>query len=192
MKVEEYLKAKKQTSSVKNYGNSLIKRTLLTCVVVLIILIISNLKSSWKDFLNKYIFETNYNFAKINSIYKKYLLNIKPKNDKTKVVSSNELLEYTQTKKKDNGVVLTINDNYNVKMLESGLVVFIGEKDGYKNAIVVQQSNGIDVVYGNVITSDIKVYDYIEKGKIIGTASKELYLSFSKEGEVLDYKTYIK
>lgn len=191
MKVEEYLK-NKNNSNKSNYRNSLIRRTLLTCVLVLIVLIISNFKLSWKDYLNKYIFETNYNFAKINSLYKKYLMSIKPNSKKDKQVSKNELLEYTSAKKSENGVVLTVDENYNVKMLESGLVVYIGEKDGYKNAIVVQQSNGIDVTYGGVEISDIKVYDYIEKGTIIGLASKELYLSFNKEGEVLDYKTYIK
>ena len=57
---------------------------------------------------------------------------------------------------------------------------------------MVQQSNGIDVTYGNISEVNVKVYDYIEKGKIIGTASNKLYMTFASEGEFLDYRTYIK
>ena len=76
-------------------------------------------------------------------------------------------------------------------MLDSGLVVYIGEKEGYGSCIVVKQSNGIDVIYGNITDTNIKVYDYIEKGTIIGNANEYLYLVFQKEGETLDYKKYI-
>ena len=84
-----------------------------------------------------------------------------------------------------------MDDVYNVKMLESGLVVFVGEKDGIRNTIIVQQSNGIDIVYGFINNTDVKVYDYVEKGTIIGTANKELYLAFQKEGKSISYEPYI-
>lgn len=198
MSVEDYMKkinGKNKDTKEHSYKVSIIKRTLLTTTIILTLLIICNLSEPAKNFLNKYIFETNYNFSKINSFYKKYLLDLPKKtlkDDKDKPVSSNKLLEYTDIIEYKEGAELTIEDNYNVKMLESGLVVFIGEKEDYGNTIIVQQSNGIDVTYGNVSTTDIKVYDYIEKGTIIGTANKKLYLNFTKDGEVLDYKTYIK
>jgi len=198
MTIDDYMKKIKGKNKEKepgSYRKSLIKRTLITTTLVLTLLIICNLSTNAKKILNKYIFETNYNFAKINSLYKKYLLNITEKTgikDKTKPVNSNKFLEYTEAKDYKNGVELTVDDNYNVKMLESGLIVFIGEKEDYGNSIVVQQSNGIDVTYGNISLGEIKVYDYIEKGTIIGTANKKLYLEFTKSGEKLDYKTYIK
>ena len=38
----------------------------------------------------------------------------------------------------------------------------------------------------------MKLYDYIEKGSLIGEAKDEkIYLVFSKEGKYLDYKKYI-
>jgi len=178
-----------------DYKKSIIRRTLLTTTIILILLIICNLSEPAKKVLNKYIFETNYNFSKINSLYKKYLLDLPKKtltDGKDKTVSTNKNLEYTSVKDYKDGAELTVSENYNVKMLESGLVVFIGEKEGYGNSIIVQQSNGIDVTYGNVTTTDIKVYDYIEKGSIIGVANEKLYLNFTKDGETLDYKTYIK
>lgn len=188
------IKNKAKDKEENSYRNSIIKRTLLTISIILIMLITCNLSKSAKDFINKYIFETNYNFSKINNLYKKYILDFtkKDKKDKTSAVNGNAYLEYTSYKDYNDGVELTISENYNVKMLESGLIVFIGEKEGYGNSIVVQQSNGIDVTYGGVDIKDIKVYDYVEKGTIIGTANKKLYLEFTKDGEKLDYKTYIK
>lgn len=189
------IRSKEEKKEEKSYRNSIIRRTLLTTSIVLIMLIICNLSKPAKDFINKYIFETNYNFSKINALYKKYLLDFTKKpnsKDKTSTVNGNAYLEYTDSKDYLNGVELTISENYNVKMLESGLIVFIGEKEGYGPSVVVQQSNGIDVTYGGVTTRDIKIYDYIEKGTIIGTANKKLYLEFTKDGEKLDYKTYIK
>ena len=50
-----------------------------------------------------------------------------------------------------------------VPVIESGVVVFIGEKEGYGNTIIVEQVNGVDVYYSNINPSNIKLYDYIEK-----------------------------
>ena len=199
MRVEDYIKKingkVSEATNKTSYRNSIIRRTLITAVIVLTVMIICNLSTKAKNLLNKYIYETNYNFAKINSLYKKYLLDISKKtglDTKPKPVSGNSLIEYTNYEDYKDGVKLTVSDKYNVKLLESGLVVFIGEKEGYGNSIIIQQSNGIDVLYGNIETNDLKIYDYIEKGNIIGTSNKELYLVFTKDGENLDYKTYIK
>ena len=40
--------------------------------------------------------------------------------------------------------------------------------------------------------TDIKLYDYIEKGNMLGsTKDNVLYLVFQKGGKFLDYKKYI-
>ncbi|MCI8330873.1 MAG: M23 family metallopeptidase [Bacilli bacterium] len=195
MTIEDYLKTKNKPTETKTktIRKSIINRTLITTCIVLSILVICNISEKFTTYINKYVFETNYNFAKINAIYKKYMLELNPKKEKPNVpVSKNDNLNYYEKKDYLDGVELSIDENYNVTMLESGLIVYIGEKEGYGNCIVVQQSNGIDVTYGNVKTGDIKIYDYIEKGKIIGTASKKLYITFASDGEYLDYKTYIK
>lgn len=189
MKLEDYLNSKNNKSS---YRTSLIRRTLLTGIIILSALIICNFSQSAKDFINKYVLKSNLNFAKINSLYKKYFLDIKTQNeDKSELVNENKLIEYENVEDYNGGALLTVGDMYPVKMLESGLVVFVGQKEPYGSSVVVQQSNGIDVIYGNVTGIDIKIYDYIEKGTIIGTADKELYLLFQKDGETLDYNTYI-
>ena len=80
---------------------------------------------------------------------------------------------------------------YQIIILESGVVVFIGEKENYKNTIIVERVDGVDVFYGNIKTNNIKLYDYVEKGELLGEANNELYLVFQKDGVYLDYKEYI-
>lgn len=75
MKVEEYLKKNKKLS--KNYFYNLLKRTMLTISLVLVVMIISKNSENFKNMVNKYTFNSNYNFSKINQLYKKYLLSLK-------------------------------------------------------------------------------------------------------------------
>lgn len=193
MTKEDYIKKIKGIKK-SNYRESIIRRTLITVIVFLTILIICNLSNRFKSLINTELLEKNYNFAKLNSLYKKYISNINPikkKEKNTSLVSSVHGLNYTKSEKYLDGVKLSVDNEYPVKMMESGLVVFVGNKEGYGSSIVVKQSNGIDVIYGNIENTDIKVYDYVEKGTIIGTANDYLYLVFQKEGEVLDYQKYI-
>ena len=76
-------------------------------------------------------------------------------------------------------------------LLESGVVVYIGEKESLGHTIIVEQVDGIDTYYSN-INSNIKLYDYVEKGELLGEAKDNtLFLTFQKNGEYLDYKEFI-
>lgn len=191
MTLEEYKSKKKgQTVGSNKYLNGLVKRTMICFVFVLLILAISLMSETGRSYIKKYLLETNFEFSKINTLYNKYIGKLTDEN--TEVVSGHQLLEYTSKEKYNDGVKLTVSENYNVNLLESGIVVYIGEKEGYGNTIIVQQSNGIDAWYGNIENVDVKIYDYIEKGTIIGNANKTLYLVFQKNGEILNYEDYIK
>ena len=90
------------------------------------------------------------------------------------------------------GVKLTVSDKYLVPNQLSGLVVFIGKKDGYGNTIIIQQANGIDLWYGNIDVTNVKLYEYVEEGTLIGTTKDNiLYLVYKKDGKVIDYQKYI-
>lgn len=188
MKFKDFIK---QNNTKRNYINNLITRIFLTSITVLLVLIISKNNTTFKSFIQKNLLDTNYNFSKINSIYKKYILNLKDKSTISKV-NKEESFIYKSKKDYKDGVLLEVDENYNVKLLESGLVVYVGEKDGLRQCVIVQQTNGIDIIYGFINNVDIKVYDYVEKGTIIGSASKELYIAFQKEGEFVSYEPYIK
>lgn len=188
MKVDEFLKNNKKST---NYLKGLLKRVLFTTSIILVVLILCNSNSKIKSLVKKYIVDENYNFSKINNIYNKYISKFNESKEKVTSVNNEKLLNYKSSMKYKNGVLLTVEEE-NVKMLESGLIVYIGTKNDIENVIVVQQSNGIDVMYGYVENINVKVYDYVEKGTILGVASNKLYLEFSKDGEVIDYSPYIK
>ena len=79
-----------------------------------------------------------------------------------------------------------------IPIIKSGIVVFTGEKEGYGNTVVVQQGDGVEVWYANIKEIKVSMYDYLKAGDILGEADgSKLYLVFTKEGEILDYKKYI-
>ena len=90
------------------------------------------------------------------------------------------------------GVSINIATDESINSIDSGIVVFMGEKEGYGNTLIIQQSNGVDVWYGNMETFNVNLYDYVSKGLSLGTSSNNLYLVFQKNEEFLDYKEFIK
>ena len=104
----------------------------------------------------------------------------------------NEKLSYKDKSLYHDGVKLTVSSEYMIPSLESGIVVYIGEKENYKQVVIVQQMNGVDVWYGNIKQANVKLYDYVEKGSLIGQVdNKTLYLVFQKEGKFVDYQSYL-
>lgn len=191
MTLEEYEKERNgHTVRIKSsYLKSLIIRTLITVILVFSVLIVTNFSDLAKDFVKKYLFKTDFKFSTINTLFNKYFLNITPK--KEVPVNLEESLDFkTATEYKD-GVSLTMEKGSSVSLIESGIIVFIGEKEGYNKTVIVQQSNGVDAWYGNIDNIEVNLYDYIEKNKTIGTSNDKLYLVFQKDGVYLDYKTII-
>ena len=109
----------------------------------------------------KYVYDTNITFTKFNNLYNKYFkdLNIKDivNKDKTKTVSG-EKISYSKQDKYKDGVKLTVSNNYSVPIIESGIIVYIGNKDDYNNSVIVQQINGIDLLYGNIENTNYRKY----------------------------------
>lgn len=175
--------------------SKIFSKILITIIMFLGLSITLKVYPNSKEFIYKKVFEKNFSFASVNKVYNKYLGNVLPVKsifkEETKAVFKEELAYNNQEEYLD-GVKLTVTDNYLIPVMESGMVVFIGEKEGYGNTIIVQQINGVDTWYGNISTSDVKLYQYIEKGSLLGETSKELYLVFKKDGEVLNYNEYIK
>lgn len=189
--VQKYLK-KNSNQPIKKRSILLssLNRILLSALLLLIVLCITKMNTSFKDWINKNVYQTNISFAGINKTYEKYFGNLfpLPTIEPTTPVF-NEQLTYLKEEAYKEGVKLTVDNNYLVPVIESGIVVFIGNKDNYGNTIIVQQVNGIDVWYVGIENSNIKIYDYIEKGSLLGEAtSNEIYLYYQKEGKFLDYK----
>lgn len=147
-----------------------------------------------KGILKENVYEKSFKFTKSKKLYEKYFGNIlsldKVIKEEQPVFS--EKLSFEKSENYEKGVKLKVPKNYMVPTLESGIVVFIGEKENYGNTVIIEQVDGIDTYYANVNTNNIKLYDYIEKGELLGeTKGSNLYLVFQKNGEYLDYHKYI-
>lgn len=197
-KIKKEIKDKKKNNKVslssdnKVYG--FINRLLITALITVILLICLKRDSSFKNFFYKNVFEVNFDFATVNELYKKYFGGVLPFSDLVTEDTSlvfNETLKYNASSAYLDGARLDVGSNYLVPILDSGLVVFIGEKEGYGNTVIVQQVNGIDVWYSNIGNIGVQLYDYVSKGTLVGECNDSLYLVFKKDGNVLDYKKYI-
>ena len=179
-------------NSVKNILVNFILKALIVAVITLVLLIVMKTNVKFKTMYYKYVYDTSITFTKFNNLYNKYFkdLNINKINNSTKTVSD-EKLSYSKVTKYKDGAKLLVSNHYTVPSMESGIVVFIGDKEDYGKVIIIQQINGIDLLYGNIDNVNYKLYDYVKKGDILGSANKYLYLVYKKDGKVLDYEKYL-
>ena len=167
---------------------------LLTIIIFLGGMIYLKANPNQKALLEKKLYEENLPFQEVKLIYEKYFGNILSGDKIVKEVEPvfNEKLTYSKKEKYADGVQLSVSNNYMVPALESGIIVFIGEKELTGNTIIVEQIDGVDTIYGNVSLNNKKLYDYIEKGEYLGEVQEnKLYLAFQKKGEFQDYNQYI-
>ena len=165
----------------------------LICIILLLgILIALKASPSLREGLYKYVFQNHFSFAEVNLAYEKLFGSSLPftGTEKAAYVSSTKI-EYENSKKYKDGVELKVSDNYVIPVIKSGIVIFAGEKEGYGNTVIVQQGDGIEVWYGNIKDIKVSMYDYLKAGDILGEVSSKMYLVFTEEGKVLDYKKYI-
>ena len=170
-----------------------LNKLLISIIIFLTALISVKKTPSLKPVLKDKIYEDSFKFITIKNFYEKYFGNYLSTNiSKETTPVFNEKLSFQKINKFKDGVELIVNENYLVPVIESGIVVYMGEKEDYGYTIIVEQVNGIDVSYSSINPIDIKIYDYVEKGTLLGeTKSNKLYLIFQKNGEYLDYKKYI-
>lgn len=176
-----------------NVGTIFFIKLLLSIVITLVILILIKSNSNFKNNFYKQVYSNNISFTKLKGIYNKYIGNfdVLDKVIKTEAVF-NEELTYNSKEKYLDGVKLIIDSNYLVPINESGIVVFIGNKEGYGNTVIIQRIDGIDEWYGNIENINVKLYDYVKEGELLGEASNNLYLVYKKDGNILNYEEYLK
>lgn len=164
-------------------------------VITLITLISLKSNSNFQSNFYKYIYTTNISFASINNWYNSKFGSPLPFSDffnnNDTIPVFDESIQYKEASQYKDGVALKVDYEYLVPSLERGIVIFIGEKEGYGKTVIVQQENGVDVWYSNLNEINVKLYDYINKGSLIGNVNDNLYLVFNRNGEIIDYKEFI-
>ena len=146
-----------------------------------------------KNIIYDKIYKNNFSFAYFKNIYNKYIGNILPfQNSLKEKKVFNEKLRYLSLSKYNKGVKLKLEDNYPIPIIDSGIVIYSGKKDGM-NTVIIQTSKNIDIWYCNLSNTNVKLYDYVQEGQILGEAkNNELYLLFYSGGVEVDYKTVLK
>lgn len=185
---------KEKEPQKKNKVKSFMSKILVLIVLFLINLIAMKSDTTYKEFIYDKIYDSNFSFAKIKDFYNKYLGGVEALdgivNNTTPVF--NESLVYNEKSIYHDGVKLEVTASYLVPVLQDGLVVFIGEKENYGDVIIVQGLDGIDIWYGNMANTSVKLYDYVEKGTLLGEVYENtLYLVYSKDDKFLNYEEYL-
>lgn len=73
--------------------------------------------------------------------------------------------------KNGQGIMIETNKGATVKTVKEGTVLFAGVKEGLGKTVIIQHSDKTESWYGNLADVNVKLYEYIEKGKIVGTVS---------------------
>lgn len=162
---------------------------ILVCLVILFLtLIVTSLSSDAKKYFKKYVFENTFEFDKFNNWYTSLAGGFSF--GKTEVPVFGESIKYQKIEKHLEGDKLIISDDTVINALTGGVVVFIGEKEGYNETVIIQCNNGYDIWYGNLESTNVQMYDYISEGSLIGSASSEVYLLITKDGQKVSYEEY--
>lgn len=183
---------KKEKSNIKKYLKKLIIRISIVIIIFLSLAITCNYSERFKTNITKYLFTESISFTKIKKIYNKYLGGILPlKKEVNTEKVFNEELNYSNLSVYYDGIKLIVSEGYLVPSIKEGMVVFIGDKENYGNTIIIEDLEGTYIWYGNITSTSLKLYDYIEKGSYIGEVNKELYMVFNRDNKYLNYEEYI-
>ena len=187
-------KEKKKLSGFLKILYGFLIKTLIVAVIFLISLIFVKKSDKNKEIIKKTVYKNSISFAKIYGIYKDYLGDVVPfKNifkNNVKLASSYKI-SYEKIEKEGNGYTLTVSDDYALQSLKSGIVIETKKDDKYNNIIKIQDKNGLNITYGYLNDLNVKLYDYVEKGEILGRCSKKVYLIFEKKDKYLSYEKYL-
>ena len=175
--------------------DKLIIKTLLCTTIFLALAILCKKNTTYKEKIYNELYENHISFSYFKKIYNHYLGGIIPLENITKTKTQavfNEKIIYKKMTPYKNGALLEVENNYLVPSEQEGIIVYIGEKEDYGNVIIIEDKDNVDIWYGNICNSTLKLYDYVEKGNYIGQSCDEkIYLIYSKDNNFLNYKDYL-
>lgn len=191
-KRENFVVLKPQVTENK-YLKNLVSRLLITIILVLISIIYINSGQEEKMLFKAEVLTKNFSFAPFKAWYQKNFGKIIPidTSNESATVFDNEIV-HKKIDNYNNGVKVTLSSPSVISSITSGIVVYIGEKEGYGNTIIIQGIDGVDIWYGNITNISVALYDYVEAKNIIGESNGDfIYYVLSKDGEYLNYEEYI-
>lgn len=189
---EKYKKAYYKKHHLVKRKYKFVNKLLVLGILFVGVLITVKVNPTAASWVKTHVYMDNFSFAQIENWYHKYIGGIFSSNDDEVTQVFSGTIPYTSLEPYYDGVRLKVSSGSVVESLLSGIIVSIGETKHYGNTIVVEQVDGVSVWYGNVDVSDVKLYDYVEKGQILGMSrSEDLYLVLMKDGAYLNYQDYV-
>lgn len=189
---EKYKKAYYKKHHLVKRKYKFVNKLLVLGILFVGVLITVKVNPTAASWVKTHVYMDNFSFAQIENWYHKYIGGIFSSNDDEVTQVFSGTIPYTSLEPYYDGVRLKVSSGSVVESLLSGIIVSIGEAEHYGNTIVVEQVDGVSVWYGNVDVSDVKLYDYVEKGQILGMSrSEDLYLVLMKDGAYLNYQDYV-
>lgn len=167
-------------------------RVLVVIIIVLFGTLIINKNNKIRDLIYDNVYVNYLNFSFIKNLYNEHLGNVIPFQNIVKDSPVfNEKLNYKDKSKYNNGIKLTLNNNL-VPVLDSGIVIYVGNKEGYNKTVIIENSDGVEEWYGNLDNINVKLYDYVNKNDILGdTINNTLFLEFKKDNKTIDYNKFL-
>lgn len=167
-----------------------ISKIFITIIIGLVLLICFKKDSNFKNNFIKKVYSENISFTKINDVYKKYLgssMFFKDLVDSKPVFNEMNIINY-----EDYLDGIKVFDVNLITNLSEGIITFKGIKEGYGEVIIISDKNNNEVWYGNISNTSLNLYDYVNKGDLIGEVVDYLYLVIKQEDKIIKYEDYIK
>ena len=177
----------------KTYIGNLISRILISIIFILSSLIFTNLNNNNYKLYKDKVLNNNVRYFKYKKLYEKIFGKVLPNQTNSDVAVFNDSNKpYLKIEKYNDGEKLIYNEPTNIESIQSGIVVYIGNKENLGNTIIIQGVDDTDIWYTNINNSNLKLYDYVEKNKVIGEVDKELIIKIIKDNKNISYEEYIK
>lgn len=178
----------------KKYLKNLMTRILLSTILVITTLILVKIDDRNLLYIEEHVFTDSIKFTEINNWYQSHIGKIVPTtNPVSEMVFSSSDLTKSNFEDYLDGVKIDETKGNPISIIYGGIVVFIGEKEGYGNTLIIQGNDGIDYWYGNITNVNVNLYDYLEKDTLIGECKDDyIYLVLEKDGKYLNYEEYSK
>ncbi|OIK17048.1 peptidase M23 [Bacillus sp. MUM 116] len=107
------------------------------------------------------------------------------------IPATGKVLENFQ--KNGQGIMIETANGASVEAINGGNVSFAGVKAGLGKTVIIQHADGTETWYGNLADIKVKLWDYVEKRKVVGNVSSseekskgKYYFAIKKGDEFID------
>jgi len=186
---------KNRNYNLKKTIDGLVNRSLISIVLIMSLLLVNKFNSNFLSNFKNTIFNRSFNFVKINSLSKKFLGKefIYSQKKSNSIGVMNEDLISGESHKYYDGEKYIVSSNLPIGTVESGVVIFVGDKQHFKNTVIIQGTDNYNIWYGNLKDVSVNLYEYVEKNSLIGLADgNEVYMLIEKDNNYYSYEDYKK